>query len=161
MSKSAFNIPNHHFRKKTTWKIFHHLSRNLGQKSELMTMNGSGVETGRSLDGLKSRCPLSPCMWQFYVTVCHIFRDKVFVSKLSFLLSRLKLMYWNDGIETYHEYDILTAVNREFSQIIITNQQNESSRRHHFQFCNITGFIYVDQKMNFYMARMSKGLVSF
>lgn len=50
-------------------------------------------------------------------------------------------MYWNDGIETYHEYDILTAVNREFSQIIITNQQNESSRRHYFQLCNIKSFI--------------------
>ena len=102
------------------------------------------IKNGVKSSILKSRYPLSPGMWQYFVTVCHIFcdmNDKVFVSKLNFLLSRLKLMYWNDGIESYHEYDILTAVNREFSQIIITNQQNESSRRHHFQFCNITGFI--------------------
>ena len=38
-------------------------------------------------------------------------------------------MYWNDGIETYHEYDILTAVNREFSQIII--RQRISKMTHH------------------------------
>ena len=59
----------------------------------------------------------------------HDMDDKVFVWKLNFLLSRLKLMYWNDGIETYHEYDILTAVNREFSQIII--RQRISKMTHH------------------------------
>ena len=68
--------------------------------------------------------------------------DKVFVSKLNFLLSRLKLMYWNDGIETYHEYDILTAVNREVSQIII--HEGISKMTHHVVtiFCNIKAFIW-------------------
>ena len=69
-------------------------------------------------------------------------KDKVFVSKLNFLLSRLKLMYWNDGIETYHEYDILTAVNREVSQIII--HEGISKMTHHVVtiFCNIKAFIW-------------------
>lgn len=50
-------------------------------------------------------------------------------------------MYWNDGIETYHEYDILTAVNREVSQIII--HEGISKMTHHVVsiFCNIKAFI--------------------